>query len=74
MSQTRGFAAGGHDSRPRDPAKAAAVILAALDAEETPVHLPLRGDSIDAVLGHLDQMRGDIAAWEKRTRATGFDD
>ena len=73
VSATRDAAADSHGVQPGDPAKAAALILAALDAEETPFRLPLGEDAVDAVLGHLDQVRGDIAAWEKRTRATGFD-
>jgi len=73
VSETRGFVSGGDGVQPGDPAKAAALILAALDAEETPLHLPLGDDAVDAVLGHLEQVRGDIAAWEKRTRATAFD-
>jgi NAD(P)-dependent dehydrogenase (short-subunit alcohol dehydrogenase family) len=73
VSETRGAVDGGDGVQPGDPAKAAALVLAALDAEETPLRLPLGEDAIDAVLGHLDQVRGDIAAWEKRTRATGFD-
>ncbi|MEV0903578.1 oxidoreductase [Streptomyces hokutonensis] len=73
VTETRGFVSGGAGGQAGDPAKAAALILAALDAEDTPLHLPLGDDAVDAVLGHLDQVRGDIAAWEKRTRATGFD-
>jgi len=73
VSATRGAVDGGDGVQPGDPAKAAALILAALDAEVTPLHLPLGDDAVDAVLGHLDQVRGDIAAWEKRTRATVFD-
>ena len=73
VSETRGFVSGGDGAQAGDPEKAAALILAALDAEDTPLHLPLGDDAVDAVLGHLEQMRGDIAAWEKRTRATGFD-
>jgi NAD(P)-dependent dehydrogenase (short-subunit alcohol dehydrogenase family) len=73
VSETRGFVSGGDGAQAGDPAKAAALILAALDAEQTPLHLPLGDDAVNAVLDHLDQVRGDIAAWEKRTRATGFD-
>jgi NAD(P)-dependent dehydrogenase (short-subunit alcohol dehydrogenase family) len=73
VSETRGFVSGGDGAQAGDPAKAAALILAALDAEETPLHLPLGDDAVDAVLGQLERVRGDIAAWEKRTRATGFD-
>ncbi|MFI5878227.1 SDR family NAD(P)-dependent oxidoreductase [Streptomyces sp. NPDC051554] len=73
VSATRGFVSGGDGAQAGDPAKAAALILATLDAEDTPLHLPLGDDAVDAVLGHLEQVRGDIAVWEKRTRATGFD-
>lgn len=69
---TREMATGGGE-QPGDPAKAAALILAALDADTTPLRLPLGEDGVDAVLGHLDQVRADIAAWEKRSRATAFD-
>ncbi len=74
VSQTRGFVSGGDGTQPGDPAKAAALILAALDADHTPLRLPLGDDGVTAVLGHLDQVREDVVAWEKRTRATGFDD
>ncbi|MCX4883344.1 oxidoreductase [Streptomyces sp. NBC_00847] len=74
VSRTRGFVSGGDGTQPGDPAKAAALILAALDAEQTPLHLPLGEDAVDAVLGKLGQVRSEIAAWEKRTRATAFDD
>ena len=73
VSQTRGYVSGGDGTQPGDPDKAAALILAALDAEETPLHLPLGDDGVEAVLGKLDQVRTEIAAWEKRTRATAFD-
>ena len=74
VSVTRGYIADGDGSQPGDPAKAAAVILAALDAEETPLHLPLGDDGVTAVLGALDTVRAEITAWEKTARATGFDD
>ncbi|WP_037864668.1 oxidoreductase [Streptomyces sp. NRRL S-340] len=74
VSETRGSVAGGDGSQPGDPAKAAALILAALEADDTPLRLPLGDDAVTAVLGHLDQVRGDVTAWEKRTRATAFDD
>ncbi|GAA3129172.1 oxidoreductase [Streptomyces echinatus] len=73
VSETRGAVSGGDGTQPGDPAKAAAVILAALEAERTPLRLPLGDDGVSAVLGHLDQVRTEITEWEKRTRATGFD-
>ncbi|MDT0614562.1 SDR family NAD(P)-dependent oxidoreductase [Streptomyces lancefieldiae] len=74
VSETRGMVSGGDGSQPGDPAKAAALILDALAAEHTPLRLPLGDDGVGAVLGHLDQVRADVEAWEKRSRATGFDD
>jgi NAD(P)-dependent dehydrogenase (short-subunit alcohol dehydrogenase family) len=74
VSETRDFVTGGDGSQPGDPAKAAALILAALEDENTPLRLPLGDDGVGAVLGHLDQVRQDIAPWEKRARATAFGD
>ncbi len=37
------------------------------------MRLPLGEDEVSAVLAHLDQVREDVAAWEERTRLTGFD-
>ncbi|MFI2423927.1 oxidoreductase [Streptomyces sp. NPDC018955] len=74
VGETRSAVAGGDGSQPGDPAKAAALILAALGAADTPLRLPLGDDGVGAVLGHLDQVREDVLAWEKRTRATAFDD
>ncbi|MEU6354635.1 oxidoreductase [Streptomyces sp. NPDC047072] len=71
---TREAVAGGDGAQPGDPAKAAALVLAALQADRTPLRLPLGDDGVTAVLTHLDQVREDIAAWEKRTRATALDD
>jgi NAD(P)-dependent dehydrogenase (short-subunit alcohol dehydrogenase family) len=73
VNATRGFLAEGDGAQPGDPAKAAALILAALEAEHTPLRLPLGEDGVSAVLGHLDQVRDDIAPWEKRARDTAFD-
>ncbi|MFF3245825.1 oxidoreductase [Streptomyces sp. NPDC002870] len=72
VGATRRMVETGDGAQPGDPAKAATAILAALDAEETPLRLALGEDSIDAVLGHLDQVRADITAWEKVGRDTRF--
>ncbi|MDT0486250.1 MULTISPECIES: oxidoreductase [Streptomyces] len=74
VSETRGAVSGGDGTQAGDPAKAAALIRAALDAEETPLRLPLGDDAVTAVLDHLDAVRNDVATWEKTTRATAFDD
>ncbi|MEW1654072.1 oxidoreductase [Streptomyces sp. NPDC093707] len=59
--------------QPGDPAKAAAAILTALDAEDTPLRLLLGSDAADAVSAHLAGARAEFAAWEKLTRSTDFD-
>ncbi|MFF7334582.1 oxidoreductase [Streptomyces sp. NPDC008150] len=73
VGATRRMGAESAGRQPGDPARAAAVILAALDAENTPLRLPLGEDAVTAVLDHLDEVRGDVAAWEKLSRATAFD-
>jgi NAD(P)-dependent dehydrogenase (short-subunit alcohol dehydrogenase family) len=57
-------------AQPGDPAKAAAAILTALDSDATPLRLPLGDDAVDAIVGHLDSVRGELATWEKLARDT----
>jgi NAD(P)-dependent dehydrogenase (short-subunit alcohol dehydrogenase family) len=73
VGATRKMVATGDGGQPGDPAKAAAVILAALDAEDTPLHLPLGDDGVDAVLTHLADVRTQVTTWEPHTRPTAFD-
>ncbi|MFJ2193461.1 oxidoreductase [Kitasatospora sp. NPDC087861] len=58
--------------QPGDPAKAAAAILAALDAERTPLRLALGNDAVDAILGNLDGARRETEVWEAVGRGTDF--
>ncbi|HEU5028621.1 MAG TPA: oxidoreductase [Spirillospora sp.] len=60
--------------QPGDPVKAAAAILTALDAEDTPLRLPLGSDAADAVAASLDGLRAEFAAWEPLIRSTDFDE
>ncbi|MFD3532741.1 oxidoreductase [Streptomyces sp. NPDC058664] len=73
VGATRAFVETGGGTQVGDPAKAAAAVLAALDAEETPLRLALGDDSIDTILTHLELVRGDLAAWEKVGRDTKLD-
>jgi NAD(P)-dependent dehydrogenase (short-subunit alcohol dehydrogenase family) len=70
VGRTRHMVETGSGTQPGDPAKAAAAILTALDAPDTPLRLPLGDDSVDAILGHLDSTRSDIRTWEKLARDT----
>ncbi|MEV6204475.1 oxidoreductase [Streptomyces sp. NPDC051771] len=70
VGATRAFVEGGDGGQAGDPAKAAAAVLAALNADEKPLRLALGDDSIDTIYAHLEQVRGDLAAWEKVGRDT----
>ena len=73
VGNTRSIVAAGDGTQPGDPAKAAQAVIAALEAEHTPLRLPLGDDAVEAVLAHADTMRAEIATWEKTARATTFD-
>jgi NAD(P)-dependent dehydrogenase (short-subunit alcohol dehydrogenase family) len=70
VGPTRHMIETGNGAQPGDPAKAAAAILTALDADDTPLRLPLGDDAVDAILGHLDSVRTEITTWEKLARDT----
>ncbi|MGW0872858.1 oxidoreductase [Streptomyces sp. NPDC002740] len=73
VGATRRLVRGGDGDQPGDPAKAAAAILLALDAENTPLRLALGGDAVDFLTRHLDAVRAELSAWEKVSRGTDFD-
>ena len=64
---------GGSGQEPGDPARAAAAILTAVDADEPPLRLPLGNDAVDAITAQLDDSRAELTAWEKLARSTDFD-
>jgi NAD(P)-dependent dehydrogenase (short-subunit alcohol dehydrogenase family) len=74
VGQSRRMMEASDGTQPGDPAKAAAAILTALDAEQTPLRLPLGDDAVDAILGHLDSVRAEISRWEKVARDTALED
>ncbi len=69
---TRKMIKGVDGTQPGDPAKAAAAILTALTAGETPLRLPLGDDSVDGILTHLGQIESEVRSWEKVSRSTGY--
>ncbi|GGT69770.1 MULTISPECIES: oxidoreductase [Streptomyces] len=73
VGATRRYVETGGGTQAGDPAKAAAAVVTALDAENTPLRLALGGDSIDTILTHLDQVRADLTTWEKVGRDTQLD-
>src|SRR6202167_773215 len=70
VGPTRHMIETGNGTQPGDPAKAAAAILTALNADDTPLRLPLGDDAVDALLGHVDRVRTEITTWEKLARNT----
>ncbi|SED06525.1 oxidoreductase [Streptomyces sp. TLI_105] len=73
VGATRTYVETGGGTEEGDPAKAAAAVLAALNADETPLRLALGSDSIDAIHAHLEQVRSDLTTWEKVGRDTKVD-
>jgi short-subunit dehydrogenase len=70
---TRQAAAAMDGTQPGDPAKAAAAILRAVDADEAPLRLALGADAVEAIRAKHAQLAADLAAWEDVSRATDFD-
>ncbi|KAA5832501.1 oxidoreductase [Saccharopolyspora hirsuta] len=73
VGATRNAVRSGDGTQPGDPAKAAAAIRLALNAEKTPLRLALGGDAVDALVGHLDSVRAELVEWEEVSRDTEFD-
>ncbi len=55
-----------------DPRKAAAAVLALVEAEDPPVHLLLGADALTLVRDKLKSMSSEIDAWEDLTLSTSF--
>ncbi|MEV7420152.1 oxidoreductase [Streptomyces sp. NPDC089919] len=60
-------------SQPGDPAKAAAAVLAALDAAHPPLRLVLGNDAVDALRAAAEASRAELDTWEPLGRAMEFD-
>jgi NAD(P)-dependent dehydrogenase (short-subunit alcohol dehydrogenase family) len=70
---TREAAAAMDGTQQGDPAKAAAAILRAVDADEAPLRLALGPDAVETIRAKHAQLAADLAAWEDVSRATDFD-
>jgi NAD(P)-dependent dehydrogenase (short-subunit alcohol dehydrogenase family) len=70
---TREMVRTGDGTQAGDPAKAAAAILAALEADPPPLRLPLGSDAVDAIAAHLDTVHAELSAWETVARDTALD-
>jgi NAD(P)-dependent dehydrogenase (short-subunit alcohol dehydrogenase family) len=68
----RNYSASMSGRQPGDPVKGAEVILAAVDAEDAPLRLPLGPDAHRNIRAKLASVAGDLDAWSDRTTATNF--
>ncbi|HWD69188.1 MAG TPA: oxidoreductase [Solirubrobacteraceae bacterium] len=73
VGQTRRMIEAGSGTQPGDPAKAAAAILAALDAERTPLRLPLGADAYEMIENHGNRILSEMTEWAEVIRGTNFD-
>ena len=74
VGPTREMIKGIDGSQPGDPARAAGAILAALDAEDTPLRLPLGADAVEGIRAKLETVRHEIDEWSEVALATAFAD
>ncbi len=72
VGRTRRMIQTADGTQPGDPTKAATAILRALNAERTPLRLPLGTDAYDLIDAHLNTLRADLADWEPVIRDTTF--
>jgi NAD(P)-dependent dehydrogenase (short-subunit alcohol dehydrogenase family) len=73
VGPTREYVTGGDGAQPGDPARAAAAILAALEAEHPPLRLALGGDAVDAIRAELAGRGDELTEWESVARSTAFE-
>ena len=70
--RSRAAVQAGHGKQQGDPARGARAIIAAVEADASPVHLLIGGDALDQFRAKLDAMRHETDAWEDVTRGTDF--
>jgi NAD(P)-dependent dehydrogenase (short-subunit alcohol dehydrogenase family) len=74
VGPTREYVRTNHGQQPGDPDKAAAAIIAALDAKEPPLRLVLGVDAIGNIETRLGSVTAELAAWRDLGRDTAFDE
>jgi NAD(P)-dependent dehydrogenase (short-subunit alcohol dehydrogenase family) len=73
VGATRAYIESEDGSQAGDPAKAAAAILTALDADDPPLRLALGSDAFDAIHAKHAALSAELARWEELARDTAFD-
>jgi NAD(P)-dependent dehydrogenase (short-subunit alcohol dehydrogenase family) len=72
LANVRGAMKAMDGAQPGDPAKAVRAVVAALEADVTPLRLQLGADSVAAVRAHAETLLADLAAWERVGRNTAI--
>jgi NAD(P)-dependent dehydrogenase (short-subunit alcohol dehydrogenase family) len=72
VGPTRAYVRDGHLEQPGDPAKAAAAIVAALDADQPPLRLVLGEDAIGNIRQRLQGVSAELDAWAAVGAATAL--
>ena len=70
---TRSYFASADGRQPGDPAKAAAAIMTALDADEPPLRLALGADAVEGIRAKYQELTAELARWEPLARSTAFE-
>jgi NAD(P)-dependent dehydrogenase (short-subunit alcohol dehydrogenase family) len=73
VGPTREYVHTGHGLQAGDPAKAAAAIITALDADEPPLRLVLGADAIGNISQRLDAVGSELRRWEQVERETALE-
>jgi NAD(P)-dependent dehydrogenase (short-subunit alcohol dehydrogenase family) len=73
VGPTRNYVHTGHGGQAGDPAKAAAAIITALDADEPPLRLVLGADAIGNISQRLDAVGSELRRWEQVGRETALE-
>lgn len=74
VGPTRALVDGMDGGQPGDPRKAAAAVLAALDAEDPPLRLALGADAVEAIRAKHASLGAELDRWEAVSRETAFDE
>jgi NAD(P)-dependent dehydrogenase (short-subunit alcohol dehydrogenase family) len=72
VGATRAYVESEDGRQAGDPAKAAAAIIEALDADDPPLRLALGTDAVEAIRAKHQALRAELARWEELGRATAF--
>ena len=73
VGPTRDYVEQSDGTQPGDPAKAAAAILTALDADPPPLRLVLGADAIANVEGRLERLSAELQSWREVGAATALE-